>query len=367
MFHHFSFVQPQWKTAGGFAWMGVDLFFVLSGFLITGILFDARGSQRFFTNFYARRLVRIFPLYYAFVLLRTVLLPAIISLHRTYPPITADAPWYWLFLSNFRFAAHPQAFNTNVLDVSWSLAVEEHFYLVWPMIVFLFDRRTLMKILAGVIAAALAIRVALFVRNPDGIATYVLTFCRMDSLATGAMIALAARSIGLATLAHRAKPAFFIALATVIVILSVHGPEWQHNGLIQTVGFSGLAALFGSFLILGATSPPTAPLGRFLASGPMTFFGRYSYALYFLHSPIRDIIQYHVYKPAGLWGMFPFVALCLTLSILAALASWHLYEKHFLKLKKYFPAGGNRREEIASALVEPTQAPPPISAVAVAE
>ena len=134
---------------GGF---GVDLFFVLSGFLITGILADTRGHRSFFKSFYARRVLRIFPLYYAICLFSFVVLPNLgpllagavgegtaqtiqTKLDR-FGTVGADQWYYWTYLSNF-VAAKVNAWRHGILDVSWSLAIEEQFYLVWPLLVFL--------------------------------------------------------------------------------------------------------------------------------------------------------------------------------------------------------------------------------------
>jgi len=123
------------------SWAGVDLFFVLSGFLITGILFDAKGKDFYFRNFYARRTVRIFPLYYAFLLVALVLLPIVTpaSLADVYlHEFPTQKVWYWLYLSNFYQAFHP---THHLVFVSWSLAIEEQFYLCWPLVVFLCSRK----------------------------------------------------------------------------------------------------------------------------------------------------------------------------------------------------------------------------------
>jgi len=148
-------------------WVGVDLFFVLSGFLITGILFDAKGSANYFQNFYARRGLRIFPLYYGILLLILFALPLLQWLDVIHVPgldqVRVWQPWLWLHSSNLLLAWKGQwMLDSGVIRMNhfWSLAVEEHFYLVWPVVVALFDRKSLMKIAAGVIIAALSLRAA---------------------------------------------------------------------------------------------------------------------------------------------------------------------------------------------------------------
>src|SRR5271163_4752017 len=116
-------------------WMGVDLFFVLSGFLITGILLDTKKSNGYFSNFYARRCLRIWPLYYSVILFMFLIVPLLRPSERQDIFGPRSSPWwaYLLFLQNFLVSVPTKA--TGLLGVTWSLAVEEHFYLVWPLIV----------------------------------------------------------------------------------------------------------------------------------------------------------------------------------------------------------------------------------------
>jgi peptidoglycan/LPS O-acetylase OafA/YrhL len=126
-------------------WVGVDLFFVLSGFLITGILLDLKGSSRFFRTFYARRVLRIFPLYYAFLAIFYIALPQLLSSKDQVLRLLADQKWYWLYLQNLQMARDGWPVP-KYLAHFWSLAVEEQFYLIWPLGVLKYGRRGLIAV-----------------------------------------------------------------------------------------------------------------------------------------------------------------------------------------------------------------------------
>src|SRR3989442_3323272 len=195
----------------GNGWMGVDLFFVLSGLLITGILADTKQSQGYFKNFYARRCLRIWPLYYSLILFIFVLVP---FLRPSQAPAVFDrsSPWwaYPFFLQNFLIPLPTMA--TGPLAVTWSLAIEEQFYLVWPWVVRYCSDAQVRRIAIAVICLSPALRFYLSVHHVD---LYTNVFCRLDGLMAGALLALGVRSedplrycasvsVGRASLSHGA-------------------------------------------------------------------------------------------------------------------------------------------------------------------
>jgi peptidoglycan/LPS O-acetylase OafA/YrhL len=184
---------------------GVDLFFVLSGFLITGILFDAKSDKHYFRNFYARRTLRIFPLYYAVLLLMFVVLPMFMG-PRTAgeQQIVQNQGWLWLYLSNMKSAfVGPEFWQQDRIWMGhfWSLAIEEQFYLVWPLVILLLSRRAAMIACVAMIAGAPLLRIGLFLwlqppagsdATPVGLfAAIYFTLSKVDTLALGALLALA--------------------------------------------------------------------------------------------------------------------------------------------------------------------------------
>src|SRR5436190_1183897 len=192
IFHNQTPKYPSLHLQRIFAngWMGVDLFFVLSGFLITGILIDAPHSADYFGNFYARRCLRIWPLYYALLLFMFVVIP------RVQPASAVDlfersSPWwsYPLFLQNFLVRIPTNA--AGPLAVTWSLAIEEQFYLVWPWVVRYSSLAQLRRLALLVIGLSPALRLAL---SAYGVNLYTNVFCRLDGLMAGALLALVVRS-----------------------------------------------------------------------------------------------------------------------------------------------------------------------------
>lgn len=334
------------------SWCGVDLFFVLSGFLITGILYDAKGARNFFSSFYIRRVLRIFPLYYAMLIAAVFIVPALAPVDPKLSDLTAHQSWLWMFSANLLIGwKQIWFFDSPYVSLGhfWSLAVEEHFYFLWPLAVFFLDRRWLMRLCILAIGGALIFRLGLLAQGATSTPLYVLTWCRMDSLATGALLALLAR--GPAGIAAMVRPAWVVLIAagTALAVMGLrHGGRlMSHDTVAVTWGFSLLAAFFGAMLILAVAARPASLGGRFFSCRFLRFFGKYSYALYVLQAVPRKL--YHTLFPldalTALVGSYPvalgiFSLLLLGTMVLMALLSWHLYEKHFLKLKRFFPYAG---------------------------
>jgi peptidoglycan/LPS O-acetylase OafA/YrhL len=333
---------------------GVDLFFVLSGFLITGILYDSKKASHFFRNFYARRTVRIFPLYYAVVFFCLVILPHIPnSKSARFGSIAGDEIWYCTYLSNFIIAYRNQ-WRHGILDISWTLSIEEQFYLLWPLAVFLFSRRTLQYLCLALIAIAILTRTTMVLTHSSSLATILITPSKFDALGIGALIALTVRQTGVLPWLKIARLTFPLALLSFILIFSLGRGNWDAP-LMLCVGYTSLALTFGSFLLLSLPSPTPIP---FLTSPPLRTLGKYSYAMYLFHLPLRGLLRDRVYKPSHfltlhgsqLPGQLLFYPLAILFTLAAAMLSWHLYEKHFLKLKRFFPTPTAHHSEPAASL-----------------
>jgi peptidoglycan/LPS O-acetylase OafA/YrhL len=251
----------------GVGWSGVDLFFVLSGFLITGILYDIKESPTYFRSFFARRILRIFPLYYGLLIVVFGIIPLVApSLAAEAQPVADRQGWLWAYGANFCLAREgPGSLTAGWCRLShfWSLAVEEHFYLVWPLVVYLLGRRSLLYFCGAVMVVALTLRVALVWAGRSPMAIVVLTPCHMDTLALGAFVALAARGPGGLGPFRRAAPLVALTSAALLTALFIRnrGLEPMQDPLTQTAGYSLVALFCAALLVLTVTAPPGASWG----------------------------------------------------------------------------------------------------------
>jgi peptidoglycan/LPS O-acetylase OafA/YrhL len=340
-----GFVDRLFYTTSNAGWVGVDLFFVLSGFLITGILWDTRHQERYFTTFYARRFLRIFPLYYGFLLLWNVTGPLLLPDPQGIHSWHENQWWYWTYLSNVKEALY----GPGPLEPGhfWSLAVEEQFYLIWPLVVLTADRRRLLTICVAMIVTAFALRLGWRLHDPSkaaGNALYVLTPTRMDGLAVGALLAVTARTgPGIAQLARWARPLFPAGLLALLAIFAIRKGFYGHDLVVQTVGYSIVALTAGAGLVLAVAARPGSRRHAFITHPALVALGRYSYGIYVWHFASRLTWGWSfVQKPPKLLGYeFPMAtAIWLVLAgfaVLLGMASWHGIERPILRLKERFP------------------------------
>ncbi len=358
-------------------WAGVFLFFVLSGFLITGNLLDARHEPHFFRNFYIRRTLRIFPIYY-------LVFFAIIAYGLITDAKIGDAAWYGVYLQNMLLghgsfsADFPRVFNH-----SWSLAVEEQFYLIWPLAVFYLSRRRLAVLSMGMIFFAIFFRFAASYGTGNASYVFMLLPCIMDSLAVGAMLAISLRWSG-AQVTVLARGARWVTLFSGLCLAGLVGSWGYQKYAIPADYLLGspinlflhtfMAVFFGA-LIAWVVLDRQSLLSRMLRNGAMRHIGKISYGIYLYHFPVFYIVR-HVFKTWGApnggrisWdtsrlGVETIACALAQLAItyLVALASWHVIEKRILALKeKLAPAAraaDGSVEEIRPALSGFPSTPP---------
>ena len=328
-------------------WSGVDLFFVLSGFLISGILLDTNSSVNYFSSFYARRALRIFPLYLITIFAYfDIALP--LAHHFGYWRSWNGSLqiWYWLHLSNWH-----SAYGNDVLLLGhlWSLSIEEQFYFIWPVVILLVRPSRLTYLCSITILVALGLRIAYLHSSFGYEFLHRLTPFRVDSLAVGCLIALLVRNKNwLRIIETQFRLITFMAVSMLMFVLlfSAKARNSAEAPLMITMGYTSLAFVYGCLVFFAYRNTGSSMwLATRLRSGFLTIFGKYSYAIYVIHFPIavyqREFFARIAERSSesttlGLWVLSPLLGVLVSFGL--AQLSWHLLEKHFLKLKKRFVA-----------------------------
>ena len=332
VFHFFQEVEQQTGVVGMlkklsvFGRTGVTLFFVLSGFLITRILLHTKETPGYFRNFYGRRAVRIFPLYYLFLLIYYYLVPAV---EGSASPALSDQLYYYFYLQNFA-----ETFGWEVTGPLhfWSLAVEEHFYLFWPLVVYLVTQRRLLKIIVAIVVMALLLRMYMV---GSGYSVFYFTFTRFGALAIGSGLALLETNGYLKP--ARAKYFSWLLLLVVAPLIAL----WMAftgagNDNIQLYKYPLIALVY--FSAIGYLITQRTPyLNEWLRAGWLSYTGRISYGLYVYHPLLFLLCAQYLH----LGNIVLDFALSTALCYLVASASYYYFEAPFLGLKRFF-AYGNR-------------------------
>lgn len=325
------------------SYCGVNLFFALSGFLITGILLDTLKVPHYFKTFYARRTLRIFPLYYGSLLI-------LLLLTKPFHFVWSGWQYYYLtYTSNLAlWRTHiPLRLSSFNIDHFWSLQVEEQFYLVWPFVVYRIRRpETIVRISLIGCAVVLCIRIFLVaMRGHVGFdnpyLTYSPTFSCMDNILFGCCLCALLRTHWRETV-KRLAPRVLAVTASLLLIIGIlnHGFQWQNSISVPTLGFSLVGISCATIIAMALRA--SSRTEHFFQSRLLRFFGKYSYGIYVFHysiagfamGPIRQLVNQHLQSKA--LGVLIGAIVVAILSILAALLSYHLYEKQFLHLKKFF-------------------------------
>jgi peptidoglycan/LPS O-acetylase OafA/YrhL len=337
----------------GAGWVGVPLFFVLSGFLITGILYDTKGAAGYLSSFFARRALRILPLYVGFVGVLTLvsLLQARSTGHAPFLQLQ-DSLSLFGFYYNFRVAFVTHWAHSKVPHF-WSLCVEEHFYLVWPFAVLLLSRLNLMRLCLVGLLTALLLRTIVVESGYWPQIAYVATPCDLGGLLAGAFVALAIREERMRGHLFRYSSHVIVACTALLLGLllyqhhfySFSGPGVDGR-LDLTIGIADVSVLFAAVLVFALQAPPHSRFRSWLESAWLTCVGQYSYAIYVFHFSILAIIVrlvLHSYPAAAALPDYvtkPGLAITGALiSLGVARISYELFEKHFLRLKDHFRPG----------------------------
>ena len=310
------------------SWAGVDLFFCLSGFLIAGILLDSKGIPSYLPRFYLRRFFRIYPLYWAVLILCFTIPFLAVRLD-----LVASTPIYGVLLQNLWMASR-RTFGGEPLGVTWSLAVEEQFYLVFPALVLLLQRSalTILLILACVVAPLARFAVSAPPAT-NWMAAYVLTVCRADALAMGALLAIVARSgFRITSVLPAARGLFILSLAGVVLLIA--NGDTIGSPTMNVAGYSVLA-LAGASLIMLVLTNPTGLSARIARSHVLRRAGTVSYCVYLVHVPVVMLCRHYLgvsAVPATWAGALYALLLPAALTFGIAALSWKYFESPLIKM-----------------------------------
>ncbi|SDF59569.1 acyltransferase family protein [Terriglobus roseus] len=326
-------------TAAG--WVGVDLFFALSGFLLTGILFETQNEPSALRNFYARRALRTFPLYYGVLIVLVV--GTMVAGYHWSPRLIL---WF-TYLDNFDAVNWGGSPVTNASWVYirhfWSLAVEEQFYLFWPVLLFAMKtQRRIVQAALGLAAFCLLFRIGMGLSGlteAHPTILYCWTPARLDGMLFGAALAIGIRSNWRGRLLWICTWLARVGIPLAIVYVAMHGLYMFWSPISSTLGFTLIAIMLTA--LIGVSLQP-GPAKRIFEHPVLRFFGKYSYGMYVLEPfvgegidrwvlpSVRLLIKSHTVV-AYLRGAFVAVPL-----VAIAWLSYEMYERHFLRLKRYF-------------------------------
>jgi len=313
-----------------FDWLGVDLFFCLSGFLIGGILMDNRDSPSYFATFFIRRGFRIFPIYYLVV---TLVLLALAQL--THPPEPSfPVGVYYGYGQNIVMALTGREMPLWLMP-TWTLCVEEHFYLLLPVILYLVPRRLVLRALLLLIVSASVFRFLLIMMNANKLAFFTLLPSNWDLLFVGVLGAYAQRTPALwSRLTGHDRYGLKAVILAGLCAMALFGfsDDWLGWRSFDICGRLAVGAVFTGVVLLLASGTPGA--GRF-RSPLLCFFGQISYGLYLIHQPVIGILHGAIFGQRPDIATLPQAAvtvLAIVVSLALAYLSWTYFESPLIQL-----------------------------------
>jgi peptidoglycan/LPS O-acetylase OafA/YrhL len=325
---------------------GVDVFFTLSGFLITGILLRTRTNATYLTSFYARRALRIFPVYYIALILDLVVVHFTGNKEGYIPAGTTERVSYFLYIQNWPIFWPDWSGMRTLWGAYWSLAVEEQFYLVWPAIVQLLSWKTVLRICAFGFLVEWPVRWAMFHHYGSSLGVMQAPFTRLDGLFLGAAIALYRAAY------ERPVPLRWAAWAGIIGVglylcmafaytREIYGLNAHH---MWTTCPTAVVLMGGSVLVM--IEHRVEPVIHFFSWTPLLVAGRISYGMYVYHLAVYAVMEqlwYRVFVHHASQALLPLWAtlyIGLAVAIVAAIAafSYRWIEAPILRFKRFFPS-----------------------------
>ena len=302
---------------------GVTLFFVLSGFLITRILINNVQNSGSIKNFYIRRVLRIFPLYYLFLFISLFLYPLLFN----YSSIAEGGIYYFFYIQNIAMTFN-YSIDTANLGHFWSLAVEEHYYLIWPIAILFLNKNNIIRLISFLIIGSLLLRIFMFI---EGFSIDWFTMTRVDSLAIGSLLAFKELDGSI----NKKNSIFFLVavlLLTIIMIFTWYYFNYEDDFIYQTFKYTFWSFVFYFGISYVLSVDKNHFINKVLESKLLSYTGKISYGLYVYHLfAYKIIIEYFNF---GFW-VINFI-LFIIITYLISSVSYYVYEIYFLRLKYFF-------------------------------
>jgi len=306
-------------------WLGVDLFFVLSGFLITTILLDYRDEFHKYRIFYTRRVLRIFPIYYLVLVFVFFVSPLFSDF---FVPLEKLKFYFFTYTYNFWVVFTDSWAKEGALDHFWFLCIEEQFYLFWPFIVFTLINKKLKKFCVFVFILSVLLKISIATQVKDWFIIYVFPLCRLEGFASGAFIAIIHKEGHIRNKRHALILFLFMCAVILILGINFNGFYLRDKAIVSAI--PPLMSFFYASLLYLLIVDGNSLLKKIMRNRFLTFFGLYSYGLYIYHYIIWYVLTTHfLFTRQDPLTSLIVMAISLPVSIL----SYHLYEKLFLRLK----------------------------------
>jgi len=332
--HNFNFF-PHFSRG----WVGVDLFFVLSGFLITDILLRTKQSDNFLRNFYVRRALRIFPLYYGALILFFLVAPAIGSIQDQYKYYSDHSAMSFFHLQNWLYILNEKPVDHMLFGHFWSLSVEEQYYFAWPLVILLVrSKKAVARVAIVLLTACIILRFASWIYLGPGYTNFQFQFMtRMDGLCIGSLLAIWRQMDELLSWKKFSRFCFACLGMHAIVwiaILTIPRLEFPHFSIF---GYTSISAVFG--LAVGGALHYRNKLTRILELRSLKFMGKISYGLYIFHWPVLVFFKLYLLDEFVSSGISNFSSiliisvLALLTALIISLLSYRFVESKFLSMK----------------------------------
>lgn len=335
IYHNFGFINKYFF----FGWLGLDIFFVLSGFLITDNLLSTLGKPHFLRNFYVRRVLRLFPVYYAGLIIFLIILPSLQNLPVKLDYFVQNQVWLWTYTQNWLYIFNPP--TQSFLNHLWSLAVEEQFYMLWPFVVLALRKPSyLMIFISLILLLTIGFRIWIWIYRVEGLAYYNLyTFTRIDGICIGCMIALL-QKINFRFLEKNTALIVFVFAGFNFLFYFINQQYENSFPYLAMIGYTTFAMIFG-LLVNDIVNKSTRFFTVIFDVPILKFFGRVSYGCYIIHWPLYLLTMPWLLKWAERiipdnYSRFLASFIITAASYFLGYLSYRFFEMRFLRLKKHF-------------------------------